>query len=155
MSTVKDRIIEITQTQDPRTFSSTIRRDPILQAYVNGIIDICGSQKLSEALWCIANSCTPKRCACGEIASFKTFNAGYRTYCSLSCPAKGSAHGEVISKVWKDPAKVESMMETKNSTMIDKYGVTSSMLNPESKRKCMETKAKKKLIQSTTTGITA
>lgn len=131
-------------TYPSKTIGSRLRNKPELMAYITEFSTIHGTRKINEAMYCIANDTIPSRCACGKIARFETFDTGYAIFCSFKCPEKGKAHSSVMSKVWEDEGKVSGMLETRDATMLDRYGVKSAMKHKPFRDKFKSTIAAKK-----------
>ena len=141
---MKDQICEMARTQDSRTFKSTLQCNKEMASYVRAITDTFQTANPNESIYCIVHGITPEICECGNRKPFNSFNKGYKTYCSLSCPAKAKKHSETIKEVWKDEEKLASMLVNKNQSMIKEHGTINPMHNEELKQKCMQSKAANK-----------
>lgn len=132
------------RTRDPRTFKSTLQSNKGMALYVQAITDTYQTANPNESIYCIVHGIAPEICECGNRKPFNSFNKGYKTFCSLSCPAKAKKHAATIKEVWKDDEKLAAMLETKNQSMIKAHGTINPMHNEELKQKCMKSKAANK-----------
>lgn len=143
MTTMKERIIEMADKQRASTFDTTLKSNPDMALYVQGVKDMLGTRNTSETVRCIVTNEMPSKCPCGKVASYISFKDGYRKYCENTCPAKGKAHSSKMKEVWKDQDKLDKMNETRMNTMQDRYQANGPMQVDEFKQKWITNHANK------------
>ncbi len=95
---------------------------------------------------------TPKCPVCGSDVQFKSFTAGYHSFCSTSCVSKSESikskkKQTCISNYGVEYAsQSEDVKIKKKQTYLDRYGVDNPMKNGKFKAKC-ETRSKQSTLK--------
>jgi very-short-patch-repair endonuclease len=109
--------------KNPKSYVRMLGSNPILLDYVTNFKTDHGLENMSEAVFCILNDQLPNKCGCGSKAAFNTFVKGYHYYCSSKCEVRRKDHAAKIAAVWQDKDKLSAMIEKKNTTIMERYGV--------------------------------
>lgn len=117
--------------KNSKSYTGVIKRNPEMLAFAKEFTELYGTENFNEVTYCVVNSIVPDKCPCGKKALFKTFNDGYRKFCSPNCDARKSAQAAFATNMWKDSEKKAKMRENWNNSMIVKYGTTNVMEIPE------------------------
>lgn len=99
------------------------------------IEDYCSSwalDNMSEMMWLFMNNEQPAMCAYGNKLPFKTYDTGYRQFCSLSCKCKRDYQSATLIDFWDgNDVMKKQIMDSKNETNMERYGVNNHMQNEE------------------------
>lgn len=139
MTDVKQELLTLIKNSNPKGYASYIKRREKLVSYVSDLQQKLGTRSIAETLYCFAHNQNPNVCGCGKLALFNTFQKGYRQFCSMSCPEKGKTHAKKIRVQWSDQEKLNRMIEARNKTNLEKYGVSNPLQSEIVKEKIRKT----------------
>lgn len=117
----------INEVKDPKYFGRKLKNNPEVEKYVEEYSKTYNTKSVNESLYNIHNNTTPYKCSCGNDSVFNTFNKGYNKFCGNSCPDKVKHAQDRLAEHWKDPANVDAMLQKKEKTVMEKYGVSHTM----------------------------
>lgn len=121
--TIKEQLLKIIESCNAKQFHRKLQSNSVLNQACLEFKETYQCQSTVEAMFCIVHDQLPNKCKCGEKAVFNTFYKGYRQFCSLTCLEKKKSHGDKIKEVWSDKDKLQSMLEKKRETTLERFGV--------------------------------
>lgn len=129
---MRDRILELIEGRDSKTFTRLVRARPEIAQYVDSLAKQWGTENINETVFCIVNECEPTQCPCGAKALFNSYSHGYRKFCSYRCPKKGEAHSSTMTNIWEeDGDRKQRVTKAVQETMMARYGASNAMHVPE------------------------
>jgi hypothetical protein len=131
MTTLKDQLLKLFDGKNTKSYGRLVTCRPELLKEIKKISDELHTESISETLWCIINDQMPPFCQCGNPRKFNTFILGYRNFCSSKngkCSSSKEHHSRKISEFWQNnPESKISMLEKRNKTVMEIYGVKNAV----------------------------
>ena len=117
---------------NPKSFARYLVNRPHLSAYLND--EYPDASNVGEQFYLFANNTQIPVCANGKNRVFNSFTKGYFLYCSDSrtCGCRSSGQSKRLAEFWaNNPDIKKQMLETKEATCLEKYGVKNHMQNAD------------------------